>query len=63
MSDISVGSKEVIVTRVCVTLPEVNRDYARVELIIGGREFEMSGPDAQILGHKLARAGGDDKPL
>jgi hypothetical protein len=55
---LTVGVKPIEVQRVTVTLPPVDENYNRVELVIDGETYEMSGPDAQVLGQRLARAGG-----
>lgn len=61
---IQVATREVKVTRVEVQLSEyLDKDYHRVEVVFGfaggdRQEFEMSGPDAQLLGAMLNRAGG-----
>lgn len=57
---IKVFTKPVKVERVVVSLPPVDEDYNRVELVIDGETYEMSGPDAQVLGTMLNRAGGGD---
>jgi hypothetical protein len=59
---IVVVTRPVQVQRVAVTLPAVDKDYNRVELVIEGETYEMSGPNAQMLGQTLARAGGWTPP-
>jgi hypothetical protein len=56
----TVSTKKIDVHRVEVHETTVDLDFHRVELIFGGHTFVMNGPDAQVLGQYLVRAGGGD---
>lgn len=55
---LSVATKSIQVERFVVSLPPVDENYNRVELVIDGETYEMSGPDAQVIGARLNEAGG-----
>lgn len=56
-----VQCRKVEVVRVVVGTAPVDRDYARVELVINGLTYEMDRPAAQALGDSLYRAAGGSR--